>query len=837
MPRSTRLVRGTLGSVFMPRHWRFALVCLGLSLLTTLTTFAQAPPTADTFSLSSSPTNNYSTFQNMAVEHSGALNASSYVQFNLSTVPAGATVAKATLRLYVDLATVSGQFDVYQLNTSWGEKTLTYNNAPALGTSATGNHPITITTASLNQFVVIDITPLVQSWINGSVANNGVALAVVGSTGVFAFDTKESITTSHHPELEIALAGPAGPQGPQGPQGATGPQGPQGLPGNLNPGSPYYIQNGTATQSSASFNVDGSGTAGGTLTGTTAVNTNGTYQIGGNTVLQNPRPTSLFVGPAAGQSNFGTGNTFVGTAAGALSTTGAQNTFLGNQAGLLATVGGNNTFVGLSAGMATTTGNFNTYVGTQAGCANCAGTGNSNIYIGPGTGSFGVDESSTIRIGNSTGIITENTTYIAGIYGSNSPSGVPVFVNSSGQLGTGGGGGGFVTSFNGRTGAVVPAANDYSFSQLSGALGFSQLTGVLGGSQINGSYNLGVSFGNTGNSFTGNDLNVAFANIGNVLTAPIVNATLYNLGGQTVLTDNNNNTNIFVGAGAGFAVTGQTDTFVGNRAGVSTTSGIGNTFLGWDAGYYNLLGNNNTYLGAASGCQNADCFAAGSNNIYIGANAGTSGADESNTLRIGGSPGVPLGAAYISGIYSATSSSGIEVFINSSGQLGTQTSSVRFKEQVQDMGDRTSKLFQLRPVTFFYKAKYDDGSHMLQYGLIAEEVAKVYPDLVAYDKDGQPYTVKYQLLAAMLLNELQKQHAVVAAQQEAIKTQQERVNAQQQQMQAQRQEIDVLNLQLQQQNASLQERLSRLESYVATQAKTASDNPPQKTPGANGGLR
>ena len=140
-------------------------------------------------------------------------------------------------------------------------------------------------------------------------------------------------------------------------------------------------------------------------------------------------------------------------------------------------------------------------------------------------------------------------------------------------------------------------------------------------------------------------------------------------------------------------------------------------------------------------------------------------------------------------------------------------------------------------MTFFYKAKYDDGSHMLQYGLIAEEVAKVYPDLVAYDKDGQPYTVKYQLLAAMLLNELQKQHAVVAAQQEAIKTQQERVNAQQQQMQAQRQEIDVLNLQLQQQNASLQERLSRLESYVATQAKTASDNPPQKTPGANGGLR
>ena len=81
------------------------------------------------------------------------------------------------------------------------------------------------------------------------------------------------------------------------------------------------------------------------------------------------------------------------------------------------------------------------------------------------------------------------------------------------------------------------------------------------------------------------------------------------------------------------------------------------------------------------------------------------------------------------------------------------------------MDDSTNALMKLRPVTFFYKSQYDDGSHTLQYGLIAEEVAEVYPDLVAYDKDGQPYTVKYQYLAPMLLNELQKQHAVVAAQQ------------------------------------------------------------------------
>jgi hypothetical protein len=77
------------------------------------------------------------------------------------------------------------------------------------------------------------------------------------------------------------------------------------------------------------------------------------------------------------------------------------------------------------------------------------------------------------------------------------------------------------------------------------------------------------------------------------------------------------------------------------------------------------------------------------------------------------------------------------------------------------MGESSTKLLQLRPVTFFYKPQYDDGSHTLQYGLIAEEVAKLYPDMVGYDKDGQPSSVKYQSLAPMLLNEVQKQNAQI----------------------------------------------------------------------------
>jgi len=77
------------------------------------------------------------------------------------------------------------------------------------------------------------------------------------------------------------------------------------------------------------------------------------------------------------------------------------------------------------------------------------------------------------------------------------------------------------------------------------------------------------------------------------------------------------------------------------------------------------------------------------------------------------------------------------------------------------MGDSSSKLLQLRPVTFRYKPQYDDGSHALQYGLIAEEVAKLYPEMVGYDKDGQPSSVKYQSLTPMLLNEVQKQNAQI----------------------------------------------------------------------------
>jgi hypothetical protein len=193
----------------------------------------------------------------------------------------------------------------------------------------------------------------------------------------------------------------------------------------------------------------------------------------------------------------------------------------------------------------------------------------------------------------------------------------------------------------------------------------------------------------------------------------------------------------------------------GTAALVNNTTGIANTASGVSALNFSTTGSHNTALGYEAGLS----ISTGSNNIDIG-NAGlsTDGVSvDSGVIRIG-TPGAQT-TTFIAGISGVTASGGAEVFVNGNGQLGTINSSRRFKEQITDMGDGSSKPFQLRPVNFFYKPEYDDGSHLLQYGLIAEEVAKVYPEMVAYGSDGQILTVKYQMLAPMLLNEAQKQNA------------------------------------------------------------------------------
>src|SRR5262249_11512303 len=109
------------------------------------------------------------------------------------------------------------------------------------------------------------------------------------------------------------------------------------------------------------------------------------------------------------------------------------------------------------------------------------------------------------------------------------------------------------------------------------------------------------------------------------------------------------------------------------------------------------------------------------------------------------------------------------------GQLGTISSSRRFKDDINDMGDASSDLMKLRPVTFRCKQAQEDGSHPLQYGLVAEEVAQVNPGLVLFDKDGRPQTVLYHVLPTLLLNELQQEHQKIEYLEKQLKAQAERL--------------------------------------------------------------
>ncbi|MCP3997643.1 MAG: tail fiber domain-containing protein, partial [bacterium] len=107
---------------------------------------------------------------------------------------------------------------------------------------------------------------------------------------------------------------------------------------------------------------------------------------------------------------------------------------------------------------------------------------------------------------------------------------------------------------------------------------------------------------------------------------------------------------------------------------------------------------------------------------------------------------------------------GIAVLVDSNGQLGTVSSSRRFKDDIVDMADASGALLELRPVTFRYKERKARGEQAIEYGLIAEEVAEVFPDLVVYDEEGRALTVRYHILSSLLLNELLKQHQMLEEQ-------------------------------------------------------------------------
>jgi Chaperone of endosialidase len=204
------------------------------------------------------------------------------------------------------------------------------------------------------------------------------------------------------------------------------------------------------------------------------------------------------------------------------------------------------------------------------------------------------------------------------------------------------------------------------------------------------------------------------------------------------------------------------NTAEGQNALFSLTTGVYNTANGYAALYHNI-GNANT----ATGFDALSSNTVGHNNIALGFQAGLGVTTASNVTCIGAAGNNVSNSCYIGNIFGATSSNGIAVLVNSNGRLGTMTSSARFKDEIKPMDNASQALFALKPVTFRYKKDIDPAGTP-QLGLVAEEVEKVNPDLVVRDKEGKPYSVRYDQVNAMLLNEFLKEHCKVEEQETTI---------------------------------------------------------------------
>src|SRR5438552_5559596 len=248
-------------------------------------------------------------------------------------------------------------------------------------------------------------------------------------------------------------------------------------------------------------------------------------------------------------------------------------------------------------------------------------------------------------------------------------------------------------------------------------------------------------------------------------------------GGALIFNDGDSNT--AVGAAALLLNTvGSQNVAVGTDALVYNDNGADNAAIGWFALFENTTGGVNTAIGAealsnnttgfnniALGFAAGDLLTTGDDNIDIG-NEGVR--DEAGTVRIG-TDGTQT-RTFIAGI-SGVVVSGAGVVVNASGQLGVAASSARFKDEIKPMDKASEAILALQPVTFRYRHELDPD-RIPQVGLVAEDVEKVNPDLVARDEQGKPYTVRYEAVNAMLLNEFLKEHRKVEALQASFAQQQ-----------------------------------------------------------------
>ena len=366
---------------------------------------------------------------------------------------------------------------------------------------------------------------------------------------------------------------------------------------------------------------------------------------------------------------------------------------------------GGNTAEGQSALFSLTTGGFNTALGFLSLRSNA--TGQFNTATGAGA-------------------------LLANTADENTATGAAALLsNTTGPSNTANGA---FALFSNMTGGFNTANGDFAlFANTIGAqntaTGVSALTSNTSGLRNTGNGAYALANNTTGNDNTAHGMFTLFSNTtGNDNTA-IGDGALFS---NTIGNDNTAN-----GFQALSNNTGDLNTAIGRSALFANTTGFQNTANGFQALYNNTEGFGNTAIGASAGVS-----VTGSGNICIGVN-------------VSGDPGVS-DTTWIRNVY-ASVASGRAVYVDSDGKMGTLASSRRYKEEIKPIKQASEVLYRLKPVSFRYK-KEIDRSHALSFGLIAEEVANVDPDLVTPDRDGKPETVRYEAVNAMLLNEFLKEH-------------------------------------------------------------------------------
>jgi hypothetical protein len=501
----------------------------------------------------------------------------------------------------------------------------------------------------------------------------------------------------------------------------------------------------------------------------------GFYSLFGNAIGS----YNTAVGAGALDLNVANNNTAIGAASLLLNTTGSNNTGTGTDALASNNSGIQNTATGAFALFANTTGSGNIAIGYQAGSAQTSG--NNNIDIG----NIGVPaESNTIRIGDST---IHAAIFVAGITAMSpaAPNQAVLIDPATGQLG-----GADVSSF----GVVVTdpentAVGDQALASNTGggsntATGFRALF-----SNTDGAHNTATG----AHALENNDTGVFNNAFGALALASNVNGFSNNAMGDSALFENihgtentafgdlalsNNdatghgqgNFNTAVGAEALFNNTdGDSNNAIGAFALHSITTGSFNQAMGYEALHNNVDGFSNVAIGD-SALSNST---AGSSNVVVGDSAGQNVITASHVICIGANVAGEnvSNTCYIGNIFGVTSAGGLPVFVNADGKLGTVISSRRFKEKIKPMEHSSEALFALKPVTFHYTNEIDPAGTS-QFGLVAEEVEKVNPDLVVRDKEGEAYSVRYDQVNAMLLNEFLKEHRKVQGLEAAVARQQ-----------------------------------------------------------------